>query len=222
VAVSQKNITVDAVGKAAFHTLSLYEHGEIELPDVPFMPCPDEALRKGWEAVHLLFRVRFSRYPDCPVPLSRRFLVKWCGVSERTARNVVDALKEVDAVHLVACMRHGEGWLNLYLPRDVVLPADWEWDTAIVLLENVPPRVRVRTEMERMPKVFHDAALRCVRDMEMAGSASARERIAKRSLSRYGLDWGAYGKLRLARISTSHTLRKHLIRYLDAVNDVFM
>jgi hypothetical protein len=221
VPVSIKNITVDAVGRAAFHTLSLYEHGEIELPDVAFMPCPDEALRKVWDGVHLLFRVRFSRYMNCPVPLSRRFLFDWCGVSEREARTGVENLVAAGAVRAVAVMRHKGWWMPLYLPQGVSLPSDWEWNTAILLPENVPPRVRQQNNMERMPKVLHDAALRCVSDMDKA-SASARERIAARAISRYGLDWGAYGNLKLARVSTSSTLRKHLIRYLDAVNDIFM
>ena len=82
-------------------------------------------LRYAHEMVELLFRVRFAVYPNCPVPLAKRFMASWFGRSEGTAWNYTTALREAGIIQQVGTIIIEGRPCAVYLPVGIEIDPHW-------------------------------------------------------------------------------------------------
>lgn len=89
---------------AVWATRLLIDAGVVEAAKVALPPCPQgtrPAVRKYYAGVKLLFRVRwaYKEHYGNPVPMGRKFMADWCGLTEQQARDAITDLLCAGVIH---------------------------------------------------------------------------------------------------------------------------
>lgn len=91
----------------------LVDAGIVKPAEVLLPPCPElrNSVKQYYAGVKLLFQIRwiFKDHKNCAVPMGRRFMSAWCGLSEDQCRDAIKDLLTAGVIHTAG--QHGRARL---------------------------------------------------------------------------------------------------------------